>query len=485
MSVILQHWRQRVEDEPYAVALSQGQQRLTRSQLMAAVTEIATRLSPYQGQVLALQADNQLDWVLVDLACLEAGIVLLPLPAFFSAGQQAHAIAQSGAVALIRDADGVSEPCAFPVTNRLVLTPVTKPALASLPESTVKITFTSGSTGNPKGVCLSEDNLLSVAQALLERTGLENSRHLCVLPLPTLLENVAGVYAALLSGGEVCLLPADELGFNGSSDFNVPQWLNVLDTVRPNSMILLPGLLAALISSVQQGWQAPDSLQFVAVGGSRVGSGLLQAAKSCGLPVYEGYGLSECASVVSLNSETDHKTGTAGKPLSHIQLQIDDGEIVVSGNPFLGYVNEPESWSATEVRTGDLGFVDEQGYLHIMGRRKNLLINSFGRNINPEWIESEVLANPAIAQCVVTGDAQPFCIALIYPRGAVEDELIDNWLQTINRDLPDYARIRQWLRLPRPFSHAEGTLTANGKPVRSKIDALYQSDISNLYKEQA
>ena len=482
MSLIVQQLRELAAENPEAVAVTDKHQRLSRVELIGAVQLLVENLRPYRGQVVALLADNQIDWVVTDLACLEAGVTLLPLPAFFSVSQQQHAIAQSGAVALIKDAvDSQGEP----LTNQLKIQPVYARAEAKIPDTTVKITFTSGSTGEPKGVCLSEANQINVAQALLKRIGLEKTKHLCVLPLATLLENIAGVYAPLLSGGEVMLLPATELGFNGASDFDVQKLAAALEIIQPESLIILPGLLSALIHIIQQGWQPPSSLKFVAVGGSRVGHGLLEAARAVSLPVYEGYGLSECSSVVSLNSTTDNQQGSAGKPLSHVAVSIEDNEIVVSGNAFLGYVNEPASWYPQQVKTGDLGFIDDSSFLHILGRRKNLLINSFGRNINPEWVESEILANPVIAQCVVTGDARPFCIALIYARSAVSDALIDNWLQQVNQALPVYARIKQWLRLPQPLNQGNGTLTANGKPVRDRIDQIYQAEINPLFKEQA
>ncbi len=482
MSLIVKRLRELAAAEPEAIAVTDAVQQLSRVELIGAVTLLAESLKAYRGQVVALLADNQIDWVLTDLACLQAGVILLPLPAFFSDTQQQHAIGQSAAAALISSAEGFQGEA---LTSQLKIKAIQPAAAAELPAGSVKITFTSGSTGQPKGVCLSENNQLNVADALLQRIGVKNPRHLCVLPLATLLENIAGVYAPLLSGGEVILLTASELGFNGASEFDVQKLAAMLDKLQPDSLILLPGLLSALIAFIKKGWQPPGSLQFVAVGGSRVGSGLLEAAKAVNLPVYEGYGLSECSSVVSLNSPLDNQLGSAGKPLPHIAVTIEDNEICVAGNAFLGYVNEPDSWYPTQVKTGDIGFIDNDGFLQILGRRKNLLINSFGRNINPEWIESEILANPAIAQCVVCGDARPFCIALIHPRTSVKNDVIDAWLTHVNERLPVYARIKHWLLLTAPLSLSSGTLTANGKPVREQIERLYQTDIDHLFKEQA
>ena len=469
---------------PTSVALRDDTRSLSWSEMLDSVEVMARSLSEFSGLTVGLLADNTIDWILVDLACLYSDITLIPIPVFFSESQRMHSLDESGAVALISPSDPSG--CDERLTDTLCIIRLNHQRSAAIPESTAKVTFTSGSTGKPKGVCLSERNQLTVARSILERTALRQTRHLCVLPLATLLENVAGVYAPLLSGGEVIVLPMRQLGLSGSSEFDVQALVTAIDKTQPQSLILLPALLTALIVQVQRGWTPPASLQFIAVGGSRVGRGLLDAAEAVGIPVYEGYGLSECSSVVSLNTRSEISTGTAGKPLSHSQIHLDDGEVVVSGNSFLGYVNDPESWYREHVRTGDLGFIDDHGYLHILGRKKNLLISSFGRNINPEWVESEVMANPAIAQCVVLGDARPFLVALISPRHAdVTDTTISAWLKQVNQTLPDYARIKDWLRLSEPLCASSGTMTANGKPVRDRIEHLYNTRLDTLYKERA
>ena len=173
--------------------------------------------------------------------------------------------------------------------------------------------------------------------------------------------------------------------------------------------------------------------RFVAVGGSRVAPELIDKARGVGLPVYEGYGLSECGSVVSLNVVGHTRTGTAGRALPHARLDIDDGEIIVRGSAMLGYVDQPESWNPREIRTGDLGHIDSDGFVHIDGRASNLLITSFGRNISPEWVESELLAGPLLAQAVVVGDARPWCAALVYGTAASSSDAdIGAWIQQVN-----------------------------------------------------
>jgi long-subunit acyl-CoA synthetase (AMP-forming) len=226
----------------------------------------------------------------------------------------------------------------------------------------------------------------------------------------------------------------------------------------------------------------PDSLQFVAVGGGRVAPAVLQRVRAAGLPVYEGYGLSECASVVSLNTRAQDRAGTSGRVLPHVTVNVQDGELVVCGNSFLGYLNAPQTWGVEKIYTGDLGSVTEDGFVKVSGRSKNLLVSSFGRNISPEWVESELLATGVFEQVIVLGDDRPFCCALIVPApNSLGDAALQRAIDAVNRTLPDYARVAVWLRLQQPFSVAQGTLTENGRLRRVTICQHYAKEIEELY----
>jgi long-chain acyl-CoA synthetase len=457
--------------------------------LSSEVIHLSKQLNGVGHQVVALYADNSPAWVIIDLACKVAGVTLLPLPIFFSDQQLQHAIKEAGVSAILHQTDDSVAQLISPNSGHsksleslnLIVTEINQKSVP-LPKDTAKITFTSGSTGQPKGVCLSNQQQLTVADALLNATGIAATKHLSVLPFSTLLENIGGIYAPLLSGGVVIALPQAALGFNGSTGLELNTLLAAISQYHPDSMILLPELLMALVGAIQQGWQPPKSLQFIAVGGSKVSPSLLQKAKNLGLPVYEGYGLSECGSVVSLNTPSKTKAGSIGKMLEHLTVDIEDNEIVVTGNSFLGYIDDPESWYKQKVYTGDLGFFDDQEYLHINGRKKNLLISSFGRNINPEWIESELLANGLLQQCVVFGDAKPYCVALVWPRQSdSDDSQIQLFLDQVNLTLPDYAQIHSWSRLSEPLSIEKGLMTSNNRPVRENIHQHYQTTIEQLY----
>lgn len=463
----------------------------TRRELLHSSEQLQQHLLRTGLTRVALYAENGCDWIIADLACIEAEICLIPLPTFFSGQQLRHALETCNVTTIITDHPDalltkLGAEQQFSTTKslgslHLVQLPKADRAVA-IPPGTAKITFTSGSTGQPKGVCLSHAQLRRQAEALRDLVALEQPRHLCLLPLSTLLENVAGVYAPLLANGEILVPSGESLGFRGSALVAPMQLLAQLTELQPHTLILIPELLAFLTASARRGWPVPTSLRFVAVGGARVPADAVVAARDCGIPVFEGYGLSECASVVSLNTRRHDLPGSCGQPLPTVNVTIDDGEVVVHGNAMLGYVNEPESWQKAAITTGDLGHFDSSGFLHISGRKKNVLITSYGRNISPEWVESELLVNSRLSEALVLGDGRPYCVALLSPATAdVTDEELDSWVTQVNAQLPDYARVRNWYRLPIPLRASPVLMTPNGKPRRDKIAELMQDEIDALY----
>jgi long-chain acyl-CoA synthetase len=473
---------------PEACWLTDGLTAWSASRVMAESRALAGRFK--DSRVVAVLADNGPAWVVADLAAQAAGKPHLPLPAFFSAGQLAHVLDQSGTDMVLTDQPeriGALD-AGFAITGTwqqlTMMRRVCKPA--PLPPGTSKISFTSGSTGTPKGVCLSLAGLLATARALDERLGdLPIRRHLAVLPLALLLENVAGVYAPLLRGATVHLPPLQQLGWQGMAGFNPRQLQATVASTAPHSLILVPELLKAwstLLSLSGQG--APEDLAYVAVGGARVDSGLLDLARSLGIPAYQGYGLTECGSVVSLNRPGDNGDGV-GRPLGHASIQVQDGEVQITARAFLGYLGDlteaPPTFESP-LATGDLGHLDDQGHLHLQGRRKHLIINAFGRNISPEWVESALLAQPAIAQALVAGEAQPHLAALLVPAPGTGDAALAAAVEQANAGLPDYARVARWQQVD-PFRPENGQATGNGRPVRQAIHATHAELLQHLFTE--
>lgn len=438
-------------------------------------------------RVLGVLADNSPAWVLADLAAHEAGIVHLPLPGFFSAAQLRHALEETATDMILTDQPeriGALD-IGFSIIGDwqgLVWMQRIVEAVA-LPAGTSKISFTSGSTGTPKGVCLSGDGLIETALAVRERLAdLPLRRHLAVLPLSLLLENVAGIYAPLLRGMAVHLPPLRDLGWRGMAGFNPDVLDAAIRDAGASSVILVPELLKAWTAFLNASGRRPSAaLSFVAVGGARVASDLMEEARQLGIPAYQGYGLTEGGSVVTLNRPNDDADGV-GRPLRHARIAINAGEVIVSTRAFLGYLGSTTA-AGTEFASGDLGEFDAQGHLHLAGRRKNLLITSYGRNISPEWPEAALLADPRILQAVVVGDGKPSLSAILVPMPGVSPSAIDLAVRSANETLPDYARIANWIP-GEAFTAANGLATGNGRPIRTLIAEHYSAAMTALHANE-
>lgn len=473
-----------------AIVLRSPTEEWSITRLLGAVEDFRQRLS--RCRVLAVLADNSPAWVIADLAALKNDTVHLPLPTFFSPAQIHHALTETSADVVLTDQpERIMElNLGFVATEQWQgLTWLQrKVSPLSLPAGTAKISFTSGSSGTPKGVCLSAGGLMDTGIALHSRLAdLPIARHLAVLPLALLLENSAGIYAPLLRGAEVYLPSLGTLGWHGMAGFDPAALQQTLNKATPNSLILVPELLKAWVIYLKaSGQRAPDHLSFIAVGGARVAPELLHEARALGLPAYQGYGLTECGSVVSLNRPGDDGD-SVGRPLAHIKISIVDGEIGISSRAFLGYLGASETTASTaqitEFPTGDLGKFLSNGHLQLSGRCKNLLITSYGRNISPEWIESVLLAQSAIGQAVVHGDARPWLSALLVPASGCGEKELSAAVDRANQALPDYARLGRWLACA-PFTTQNQLATGNGRPIRNAILEQHATPIAALYENE-
>lgn len=475
------------------IALQADDRMVSYGEMRDAAARTATRLRESGLHALGLLADNGIAWALADLAAWQAEIPCVPVPLFFSPQQIVHALRDAGVDGLLTDRPqavqallqqaGLTAAFAGDFEG-LQLLRLSGIAPRALPAGTAKITYTSGTTGEPKGVCLSRAHLELVAQSLAQASDAQPShRHLCVTPLATLLENIGGLYTPWLVGARCCVPSLSRVGLSGATSLNVAQLIEALHAFAASSAILAPQMLQALVFALEQGAALP-SLHFLAVGGAPVSPWLLERAARLGLPVFEGYGLSECGSVVSLNTPLALRHGTAGKPLPHVQLHFAaDGEILVDEPVFLGYLGEGAATRPWP--TGDIGFLDDAGFLHVTARKKNLFITSYGRNVAPEWVERELTLHPAIAQAAVFGEGAAANCALIVPRVAVNAEVISGVVAAVNQRLPDYARIGHWLFADQTFTPQNGQATANGRLRRAEIFSAYRQRIESLYQEQA
>lgn len=447
-----------------------------------AVTGLSAVLA--NARAVAIAADNSEGWLVADLACMATSIPCIPLPHFFTPAQMQWAVDSAGVDTLLTEQPQhpAWEALGFgdPLKSGLLYCLKRSCAEVLLPTNTAKVTFTSGSTSNPKGVCLSvlaQETVAGSIAGLMSELGVE--RHLCALPLPILLENVAGFYSAMLAGVE-CVVPSlATIGWNGSNQWDARAFLQCVVDERIESAIILPQMLKALLPLLGQ--FDTSSLRMVAVGGARVAPGLLEIARIQGLPVYEGYGLSECSSVVCFNHPGADKPGTVGKPLQHASVRINgEGELEVAGSYYEGYLGQQNGAIPTWLPTGDLANIDSEGFVTITGRKKNLLISSFGRNISPEWVESELLGQAGILQAAVFGEAKPWLVAVVVAP-QLSDTALGEAVDRANSGLPDYAQVSRYVRAAEPFSPANGLATSNGRNKRDAIAQYYNSIIENLY----
>ena len=468
--------------------LSADGERDARS-LADAVARCAEALTQAGLRRVASRLDNGAPWLILDLALRRIGGAHIPLPTFFTPAQTAHALRASGADAMVVAEDATQSDAAqrgaLSLTSGLRAVRLDA-ADVPLPAGTACITYTSGTTAQAKGVCLDAASMLCVATSLTEATAsLRPRRHLCLMPLSTLLENIAGVYAAWLTDAEIAVPSLAEIGYSGAAGLDIAALLRCLHRYRPESVIVFPQLLLALTMAAEQGHGLPSSMRFVAVGGGRVGEGLLKRAAAVGLPVYEGYGLTECASVVCLNRPEAVRPGSVGRPLSHARVFVRDQELWVDGVRCLGYL-DGDDLASGPIATGDLGHIDDDGFVHTTGRRKHMFVTAYGRNVSPEWVETEVLQHPLFAQAMVVGEARPRNVAVLnLRRPDADDATIRRALAEINRGLPDYAQVSDYVRADAPFAVENDLLTSNGRLRRDAIAQRYADAIAARYADEA
>ncbi len=490
MNKLLASIARHAEERPNHIALCDGAYEISYRDLLEEIERVAPNY--YLRRVGVLLA-NGCAWAIIDLAIRHWGLACIPMPSFFSDAQLQHIVTDAGLDLIITDQPSrviafAEESLATEITvagRRLDCFELHAETKIDLPPHTTKITYTSGTTGQPKGVCLTDEAIdratLSISAAV--EAG-PDDRSIALLPFSTLLANIGGIYAPLYSGSTAFLPDLADCGMDGATSVRSERLIEALHRFQPTVTILVPHLLKILIEAAEQGARLPSSLRFIAVGGAPAAPALMARARAMRIPVYEGYGLSEAASVVSLNVPGHNRGGSVGRPLPHVAVRIaDDGEIMVSGNLFRGYLGQDTRFG-DEWPTGDLGFLDDHGYLHIIGRKKTSFATAHGRKLSPEWIESELTGNPAIAQAVLFGEGRNFNVAVIVPSNVAAATKIGHAVIALNKTLPDYARVTRWIIADEPFSIRNGLANGACVPDRQAIAIKYSADIERLYQRE-
>src|SRR4051794_5055486 len=405
--------------------------------------------------------------------------------------------------------------------------------------------YTSGTTGPPKGCVLTHGNYRSVVDMCLAVGGVR-SGEVVYLYLP-----LAHSYALLIQ--LLCFDLGNTIAYWGQ---DTKQIIPELTEVRPTYLPSVPRIFEKIYTLVtanaepeqlrkavevgmqvrtleQRGEPVPDELRAAfdtadevlfskvraafggrmrqaATGAAPIAHEILEFFYACGAPVLEGYGMTETATVATTSTIEDHKFGTVGRPIPGCEVKIaDDGEVLIrGGNIFRGYYKDAEkSFGAVDegwLHTGDLGSLDEDGYLSITGRKKDIIITAGGKNITPANLENQLKQSRWISQAVMFGDRRPYPVALI----TLDEEEIVPWAQ--ERDLPadisalaeatevreliqgvvdqvnaHYAQVEQIKRfviLDHDLSQETGELTPTLKVKRNVVAEKYAGLFDELYR---
>lgn len=494
---LLDRLAQHAVRQPSAPAILGGARVLSYADLQTELNTLIAQLRNLGVSSLALDLDNGPAWVLLDIAALACGITLIALPPFFSTAQLLHTLTQAGVERVISDNPqrlrqrmqemNLQENGKLTAAGTTLGVLNTGLATRSLPAGVAKITFTSGTTAEPKGVMLGWEQMARTVDSLaVAAKVISGDRHVVLTPLAVLLENIAGVYVPLWTGASVSLPSLSETGMYGAAGLDARRMLDTLHKHQATSAIFSPQMLQGAVSALHDGAAKPEKLRFIAVGGAMVSKRLLARAAELDLPVYEGYGLSEFASVVCLNRPGAQHLGSVGKPLAHVALKIaEDGEVLIGGNRFIGYLGEPlPDTSSAWWHSGDIGYIDEEGFLYLQGRRRHIFITAYGRNVSPEWVERDLVLEPAITQAAVFGEACPWNCAVILPAPGADNEAVEEAIQRVNGLLPDYARVSRWIAADAPFAVQNAQLSGTGRLRRETIFQHYRERIKALYEEE-
>jgi long-chain acyl-CoA synthetase len=214
-----------------------------------------------------------------------------------------------------------------------------------------------------------------------------------------------------------------------------------------------------------------------------------------GVPVVEGYGLTETASSATVNEPGNFRIGTVGRPVENAEVRLaEDGEILIrSESVFAGYYKDPEATAAALtddgwLRTGDVGEIDDEGFLRITDRKKDLIITAGGKNISPQNLENALKASRFVSQALVVGDRRPYVTALVTldeaevaSSGRDPQKLVQELVDDVNRDRTRVEQIKRFVILPRDFSPEEGEVTPTLKLRRRVIHEHFADEIEKLY----
>ena len=460
-----------------------------------------------KGQRIMLWAPSSVDWMVAFLGTLLAGGVVVPLDnnskedfieriaqtteaAYLITTRKQHATLKNSSLTLI-DLDNLPQG----TLDAAALPEVTGDDLAEL-------VFTSGTTGQPKGVMLSHWNITSDAMAALEVVHItQDDRTLSILPMSHMFEMTIEI-AELEKGASILyarsLVPDTLLKLLGSQGVTcmvlVPQALQLFMNGIERQVRMLKKerqweLLHRVARWLPFGWRRilfgtvhkrfGGHFRFFVSGGAYLPPKLAERWENMGFRVMQGYGATECSPVVSVTRHEDHTYESIGQPLPGMEVKIaEDGELLVHGpNVAQGYWKNPEATAAAFqdgwYYTGDLGSMDDKGRIYLKGRKKNLIVLSNGLNVFPEDIENVLLTNPAIKDAVVIGlmekDEGPTVYGILLMEDPSQAKAV---IQQTNKQLASHQQIRGYTVWPEKDFPRTHTLKVKRPEVLEKLEAI-------------
>jgi long-chain acyl-CoA synthetase len=498
------------------------------------------------GDRVGLLSENRVEWLMADLAILAAGGINVPPHAPLTARQVHFQLAETETRWLfvsnqeqlekIRQVQGeLPKLAGVVVFDSGVATPEVRswanflqhgrrvlkgriPELARRrerlgPDDLATIMYTSGTTGNPKGVMLTHGNLLSNASAVREAFLVApDALMFSWLPYSHIYARTVDHYVSLLAGVTLCLAESPDT------------LIQNLEDVQPTQMTAVPRFYEKVLSAVA----SPDRkktarnlrnvfgprIEVLLSGGAPLPRPVAEAYFAAGLLLLQGYGLTESSPVISFNRKTHNKIGTVGPPIPDVEVKIaEDGEVLTRGPLVMkGYWKNPRA-TAEVIRdgwlhTGDLGQLDPDGFLSITGRKKELLVLSNGKKVVPSYIEGLLTADECIDQAAVGGEGRNFLTALVVPhwanlhralRGqgtALDHEpeaalaqhpavmsLLERRIDAALSQVANCERVKKFAVLTRPFSVANHELTVSLKLRRDVVLAHHAAELEVLYRD--
>lgn len=424
---------------------------------------------------IALVGGNSIHWLLAWFAIVGAGRVAVPMDPQLTQADYLDLLKKSGAELLLYEDSFSDVAAAFPRSLRLDELPAESNAAnwpcARQADDLAMIAYTSGTTGQPKGAMLTHWNLMSDALSGCRCMDLEGHKLLAILPFHHTLSLTPGMLAQLPGGSTVCIcggmkhLTKDLKAFQPQYTVVVPllaegMYQKVWDTARKEGKEKLLRALVRLSGTLRLGIGARrrlfksvleafgGKLEWMLCGGAPISQDCVAGFLRFGIEVLPAYGVTECSPGVSLNQRGQCRPQSVGRPLDCNEVKIEDGEILIRGdNVFPGYYNNEQATQEAMTadgwhKTGDLGMLDEDGYLYITGRLKNLIILSNGKNVSPEGLEQKLTEIPYILEALVYQEDDVIA-AQLYLDPDVPDAAaqLEGDLLELNRQLPVYQRI--------------------------------------------